>query len=245
MLKLLWRSKEETEDSTLTSLDDDNDVNNDENNDEDDIIINEKEMLCLEWRTIIFIRHGNSIWNESTDNSLKNPYRAAKAISAFTSGVKEYAKLKWSSEYKHEESIYVDTPLSPKGMKQAYNLSLFLKHHQQLRDQQKLLYLKQHQTISSPIKDAWRALQQYKLESHNNNNNNKQEPFPSLCNDAILSLTKAIQSVEHLMANVQPIDDPINHECKGNNDLIDNINININIKMDIPYILDILTGKNL
>eukprot|EP01083_Nonionella_stella_P099426 279569_1 len=179
--------------------------------------------LCMEYRTVIFIRHGHSIWNESTDNSFTNPYSAAKAISAFTWGVKEYAKLKWSSEYKHEDSIYVDTPLSPKGMKQAYNLSSFLKHHEELRDEQKLLYLQQHQTISSSIKDAWRALQQFKLE---------QQLQHSLCDDALLSLTKAMKSVESLMANAKPLDPE---------DYI----INHDVPIDIASILDILIGKNM
>lgn len=227
-------------------------ITNDNENDNDTTSDNEVNVSHeLEWRTVVFIRHGNSIWNESTDNSFRKPLAA---IGAFTSGVREYAKLKWSSEYKHEDSIYVDTPLSPKGMKQAYNLSLFLKHHQQLRDQQKLLYLKQHQSIASPIKDAWRALQQYKLEfeqkqreqqkNDNNNTTNKGKQFSSLCDDALESLTKAMQSVEHLMANAKPRDPNTSNHTEDIDNLKDENNNYYNVPMDISSIMDILIGKN-
>ena len=280
MLKLLWRGKEEGQqdiqnnDSTVVGNEDSSsssiapnissqqtislkqhgqntEIESDNDTSDDDDNINGNN-LSLEWRTVIFIRHGNSIWNESTDNSFKNPYSAAKAISAFTFGVKEYAKLKWSSEYKHEDSIYVDTPLSTKGMKQSYNLSLFLKHHQQLRDQQKLSYLKQHQLIASPIKDAWRALQQYKLEFHQQQKQQpKQKEFSILCDDALSSLTKAMQSVEYLMANAKPRD-PSSSSTSSSSSSYNDIDNNLkdendnyyNVPMDISSIMDILIGKN-
>ena len=241
--KLLWRNKDEAEDSSLAheesltssteneiTLKQHEKLSNDDDIEEylEENVEESLDCLDMEWRTVIFIRHGNSIWNESTDHSFKNPYFAAKALSAFTSGVKEYYKLKWSASYKHEDSLYVDTPLSPKGMKQAYNLSLFLKHHQQQRDEEKLIYLKQHQTINSSIKDAWRALQQHKMERIES-----KQSYNKLCDDALSSLTEAMQSVESLMANAKPLD-PQHNKLDHNN-----------VPINIQSILDILIGKNI
>ncbi|ETO09463.1 hypothetical protein RFI_27914, partial [Reticulomyxa filosa] len=97
------------------------------------------------WRTVIFIRHGESVWNESTDQGLRAPLQAAMAMGQ---GLREYATLKWrTNEYKHEDSLFVDAPLSAKGMKQANELSETLKKHASIRERQKTFFLRQHQQV--------------------------------------------------------------------------------------------------
>ena len=180
-----------------------NSNNNNSNNSNSNT--NATQQYPYEWRTIIFIRHGNSIWNESTDNaSLLKPTQTVKALKAFTTGVKEYATYKWKGDdYKLEDSMIVDTPLSPKGMRQAYLLSKYLAGHIDLRQNQKLKYLEEHQSIASPIKDAWRLLQQCKSEM---NGKNGEKEFPNMCNDALTYLTDAMHKLEILMAHAPPVE---------------------------------------
>ena len=232
-----------------------NNINNNNNNNNNDSFIGIKG---LEWRTIIFIRHGNSLWNQSTDGSFKNPIQTAKAIRAWGKGIQEYASLKWNkTEYKHEDSTIVDTPLSSKGLRQAYNLSKYLRHHNSLRQQQKLKYLSKHQSIISPIKDAYRIMKKYNKTFHVNGAH-----IPNELNITVNKLEIAMKKIEKLMANALPKDpndiniidnidddnimDTNDEDINTNN--VDNNTIklrgNNDNPMNIQQILDIICGKN-
>lgn len=100
-------------------------------------------------KVLIFIRHGDSIWN-----NLKNSGHKWRGIGM---GVVEYFKLKGTSK-QHKDTWVVDAPLSTKGIDQAYALSKFLGRHAFFRQYENLNSLLHHQQLANPIKDALRIL---------------------------------------------------------------------------------------
>jgi len=104
------------------------------------------------YKTFIFIRHGNSIWN-----SFKAGGRKRK-LAALAVGVSEYFKTK-SNPANHADTWVVDAPLSRVGIDEAYGLSRFLGRHLTLRQFESLADLEHHQSLATPIKDALRLIQ--------------------------------------------------------------------------------------
>jgi len=111
------------------------------------------------YKTFIFIRHGNSIWN-----SFKAGGRKRK-LAALAVGVSEYFKTK-SNPANHADTWVVDAPLSRVGIDEAYGLSRFLGRHLTLRQFESLADLEHHQSLATPIKDALRLIQTGVLDKY-------------------------------------------------------------------------------
>eukprot|EP01083_Nonionella_stella_P011307 32152_1 len=71
-------------------------------------------------KRIIFIRHGNSIWNKAKAGGIKS--KAA----AIGQGVLEFAKTSYYDTSSHKTSTVMDAPLSDIGIKQCKSLYTFL-----------------------------------------------------------------------------------------------------------------------
>lgn len=71
-------------------------------------------------KRIIFIRHGNSIWNKMKGQGTKSK------LSAVTTGVIEFAKTTYYDQGSHKSSTVMDAPLSDIGIKQSKKLSKYL-----------------------------------------------------------------------------------------------------------------------
>merc|ERR1719242_1724031 len=104
------------------------------------------------YKTFIFIRHGNSIWNKFKAAGKK------RKMAAMFVGLQEYIKLK-NNPQNHADTWVVDAPLSRVGIDEAYGLSRFLGRHLTLRQFESLADLEHHQSLATPIKDALRIIQ--------------------------------------------------------------------------------------
>eukprot|EP00484_Ammonia_sp_Unknown_P017962 CAMPEP_0197025478 /NCGR_PEP_ID=MMETSP1384-20130603/5802_1 /TAXON_ID=29189 /ORGANISM="Ammonia sp." /LENGTH=857 /DNA_ID=CAMNT_0042454011 /DNA_START=130 /DNA_END=2703 /DNA_ORIENTATION=+ len=104
------------------------------------------------YKTIIFIRHGNSIWNRFKNAGRKKKW-AAVAV-----GIGEFLRTK-NNPSNHADTWVVDAPLSRVGIDEAYSLSRFLGRHLTLRQFESLADLEHHQALATPIKDALRIIQ--------------------------------------------------------------------------------------
>jgi len=111
------------------------------------------------YKTFIFIRHGNSIWNKFKAAGKK------RKMAAMFVGLQEYIKLKNNPE-NHADTWVVDAPLSRIGIDEAYGLSKFLGRHLTLRQFESLADLEHHQSLATPIKDALRIVHMGILEEH-------------------------------------------------------------------------------
>ena len=190
------------------------------------------------YRTIIFIRHGNSIWNESTDHPTRTPISAAKAM---TKGLVEYTSMQiYPQSYKHEDSIIVDTPLSEKGMKQAYSLFEFLSKYRVMSKEEKNRFLKKCQKICSPMKDAYRILRDLEKAETDKNDKNRM---------VLRSLENALYEMQLMMIEAPPIkciDDRWKGKLNDMNRDKNELNLDLFFKNDMPLdrrmIIDILNG---
>eukprot|EP01083_Nonionella_stella_P270004 913896_1 len=113
------------------------------------------------YKTFIFIRHGNSIWNSFKNSGRKRKW-AAMAV-----GITEYLRTKNNPE-NHADTWVVDAPLSRVGIDEAYGLSRFLGRHLTLRQFESLADLEHHQSLATPIKDALRIINVGILDKYKN-----------------------------------------------------------------------------
>jgi len=111
------------------------------------------------YKTFIFIRHGNSIWNKFKAGGKK------RKMAAILLGMSEYLKTKSNPE-NHADTWVVDAPLSRVGIDEAYGLSKFLGRHLTLRQFESLADLEHHQSLATPIKDALRLVKMGVLEKY-------------------------------------------------------------------------------
>jgi len=110
----------------------------------------------LKWKTIVFIRHGNSTWNQAMKFS-----QPLKAVGAMSRGLNEYMKLKFSKEgYDHQTSIIVDAPLSIKGITEAVDLARFLQLNKERQSHKRMALMTRQNKLTQSFKDAL-----YELES--------------------------------------------------------------------------------
>eukprot|EP01084_Bolivina_argentea_P170220 294954_1 len=105
-----------------------------------------------QYKTFIFIRHGNSIWNRFKNSGVKRKWVAIGL------GLTEYWRTKNNPE-NHADTWVVDAPLSKVGIDEAYGLSRFLGRHLTLRQFESLADLEHHQSLATPIKDALRIIE--------------------------------------------------------------------------------------
>ena len=116
-------------------------------------------------KRIIFIRHGNSIWNKMKGQGTKSK------ISAVATGVLEFAKTSYYDTSSHKSSTVMDAPLSDIGIKQCKNLSKFLpKKYKQLENQ--LLtsqnYIESHKECNRYLIESAKLINNILLPINNN-----------------------------------------------------------------------------
>jgi len=114
-----------------------------------------EETTTQKWKTIIFIRHGNSTWNQAMKFS-----QPLKAVGAMSRGLNELMKLKFAKEgYDHSSSIIVDAPLSKKGITEAVDLARFLQLNKERQSQKRMAMMNRHNELTQSFKDALYALE--------------------------------------------------------------------------------------
>merc|ERR1719216_442055 len=111
------------------------------------------------YKTFIFIRHGNSIWNKFKAAGKK------RKMAAVILGLSEAWKLR-SNPQNHADTWVVDAPLSRVGIDEAYGLSKFLARHLTLRQFESLADLEHHQSLAKPIRDALRIIESGILDQY-------------------------------------------------------------------------------
>eukprot|EP00495_Collosphaeridae_sp_1-RS-2012_P007037 TRINITY_DN672_c0_g1_i1.p1 TRINITY_DN672_c0_g1~~TRINITY_DN672_c0_g1_i1.p1 ORF type:complete len:276 (+),score=23.60 TRINITY_DN672_c0_g1_i1:56-883(+) len=103
-----------------------------------------------EMETIVFVRHGNSTWNQAMKFS-----QPLKAVGAMSRGLNEYMKLKFAKDgYDHQTSIIVDAPLSKKGITEAVDLARFLQLNKERQSQKRMVLMTRHNELTKCFKEA-------------------------------------------------------------------------------------------
>jgi len=109
-----------------------------------------EETTTQRWKTIVFVRHGNSTWNQAMKFS-----QPLKAVGAMSRGLNEYMKLKFAKDgYDHQCSIIVDAPLSKKGITEAVDLARFLQLNKERQSQKRMLLMTRHNELTKYFKEA-------------------------------------------------------------------------------------------
>ena len=106
-------------------------------------------------KRIIFIRHGNSIWNKAKSEGL------AGKVTAIGQGVAEFVKTSYYDTASHKNSTIMDAPLSEIGIKQCKDLSNFLpRKYQKLQSElsSKQTYVTSHAKCNTLIQKASESL---------------------------------------------------------------------------------------
>mmetsp|Transcript_54511 Transcript_54511/g.90368 ORF Transcript_54511/g.90368 Transcript_54511/m.90368 type:complete len:920 (-) Transcript_54511:311-3070(-) len=148
------------------------------------------------YKTFLFIRHGNSIWNRFKASGRK------KKFAALAVGIIEYARSKQNPQ-NHADTWVVDAPLSRIGIDEAYGLSRFLGRHLTVRQFESLADLEHHQLLATPIKDALRIVQSNILDSYAMQ---LQQVSPQLHQECVALrniLTAANERIHRIMLNAQ------------------------------------------
>jgi len=109
-----------------------------------------EETTSQRWKTIVFVRHGNSTWNQAMKFS-----QPLKAVGAMSRGLNEYMKLKFAKDgYDHQTSIIVDAPLSKKGITEAVDLARFLQLNKERQSQKRMVLMTRHNELTKSFKEA-------------------------------------------------------------------------------------------
>mmetsp|Transcript_16599 Transcript_16599/g.46402 ORF Transcript_16599/g.46402 Transcript_16599/m.46402 type:complete len:398 (-) Transcript_16599:1502-2695(-) len=110
--------------STKTTTDDDDATGNDD--DDKDKDKDKSNDDGVEQKTIIFLRHGESTWNDTFN---KGERSMAKFVMGFIPGLLKASFLEWYFFVtgQSSESWFFDSPLSKKGQEQAQNVQAYLR----------------------------------------------------------------------------------------------------------------------
>eukprot|EP01084_Bolivina_argentea_P193217 331516_1 len=136
-----------------------------------------KRKYVVEWRTVIFIRHGKSKWNAAESNTIGKVVAAGQGLWEYY----KHKKLRQNNIKKQKSDVDImDAPLSREGIMEALNLCGYLReyvNHQHLTSYGQL-FEKTRNNIEDVMKkmddlrdtqhqleDILRALDAYKIES--------------------------------------------------------------------------------
>lgn len=148
------------------------------------------------YKTFIFIRHGNSIWNRFKNSGRKRKF-AALAV-----GMAEYFRTKHNPSG-HADTWVVDAPLSRIGIDEAYGLSRFLGRHLTLRQFESLADLEHHQSLATPIKDALRIIQTGILDQYTPQLKNVSSDLYNKCNEIRNIMEDAHKKIQRIMLETE------------------------------------------
>eukprot|EP01084_Bolivina_argentea_P008441 15807_1 len=146
-------------------------------------------------KRIIFIRHGNSIWNKMKAGGTKSK------ISAIGQGVLEFAKTSYYDTASHKTSTVMDAPVSDIGIKQCKTLYNFLPKRYTKFESDLLSannYKQSHNKCNEYIHKSSDMLDNILLpinQNHNNKNNelhNDLYKIQNLLNKAKLEINNSI-----------------------------------------------------
>jgi len=148
------------------------------------------------YKTFIFIRHGNSIWNRFKNSGRKRKW-AAMAV-----GITEYLRTK-NNPQNHADTWVVDAPLSRVGIDEAYGLSRFLGRHLTLRQFESLADLEHHQSLATPIKDALRIIQTGILDKYQKELNKISPDLLMKCKEIKNIMENAHHKIQRIMLETE------------------------------------------
>mmetsp|Transcript_6473 Transcript_6473/g.5716 ORF Transcript_6473/g.5716 Transcript_6473/m.5716 type:complete len:680 (+) Transcript_6473:943-2982(+) len=148
------------------------------------------------YKTFIFIRHGNSIWNRFKNSGRKRKF-AALAV-----GMAEYFRTKHNPSG-HADTWVVDAPLSRIGIDEAYGLSRFLGRHLTLRQFESLADLEHHQSLATPIKDALRIIQTGILDQYSSQLKQVSPDLYNKCNEIRNIMEDAHKKIQRIMLETE------------------------------------------
>jgi len=148
------------------------------------------------YKTFIFIRHGNSIWNRFKNSGRKRKF-AALAV-----GMAEYFRTK-NNPSGHADTWVVDAPLSRIGIDEAYGLSRFLGRHLTLRQFESLADLEHHQSLATPIKDALRIVQTDILDKYQSQLKQISPQLLEKCKEIRTIMEDAHEKIQRIMLRTE------------------------------------------
>jgi len=114
-----------------------------------------RRKYMLEWRTVVFIRHGKSKWNAAEGDPLSKVMAAGKGYIEYWK-TKKLSKLDSNRNGKKSEVDIMDAPLSREGIMEAVNLCTYLREY--TRDTQLTHYNELFERTRSEMDDILQTM---------------------------------------------------------------------------------------